>query len=356
MTTSNRRRRIVSKTSPDTQAQIESVKREFSQLEQQAELTDVHETIGHINGRLAEYPADLKDLERRGFQHSRPLRERLGMLQDQWKKVEPKVNSSLRSHKTRLRSGVRSTSRLVNQATSGRKASLSSAESSLESLERKIDSAESELRSHYAHIDSELYQVHSELRRIEWMMAALEESPEIKLGNNEGPLMAVESEWQRDGDEGPKGVLFLTDQRILFEQKEEIVTKKRFGVFKSESEMVHKLWLDINATDIDSVKDSEEGGFLGIGKADILELTCTGEAPISRAKFHLKGQESSDWQAQIKHLQSGDLAADRHQQAQAVPILKFPSNCPNCMASLPQAHRGATQVKCDYCGSLVNPD
>ena len=119
---------------------------------------------------------------------------------------------------------------------------------------------------------------------------------------------------------------------------------------------MHKLWLDINATDIDSVKDSEEGGFLGMGKADILELTCTGEAPVSRAKFHLKGQESSDWRAHIKRVQSGEVAAERHQQAKPVPKLNFPSQCPNCMASLPELHRGAKQVKCDYCGSLVGPE
>jgi hypothetical protein len=251
---------------------------------------------------------------------------------------------------------ARSTSRIVNRAGSGQKASLSSAKSSVEALARKIDAAESELRSLYGNIDSELYQVDVELKRIEWMMAALEESPDIQLRSSEGPLMAVETEWQRDGDEGPKGVLYLTDQRLLFEQKEEIVTKKRFGVFKSESEIVHKLWLDINATDIDSVKDSEEGGFLGMGKADILEMTCSGEAPVSRAKFHLKGQESSDWRAQIKRVQSGKLAGEKHQRAETAPALKFPAQCPNCLASLPEPHRGAKHVKCDYCGSLVGPE
>ncbi len=324
-------------------------------MEGQAELTNVHETIGRIEERLAGYPADLKGLQRRGFQHSRPLHDRLRLLKGQWKETEPKVNSSLRSHKNRLRASAKSTSRLVNRAGSGQKASLSSAESSVEALERKIDAAESEFRSLYGNIDSELYQVNAELNRIEWMMAALEESPDIQLRSSEGPLTAVETEWYRDGDEGPKGVLLLTDQRLLFKQKEEIVTKKRFGIFKSESEIVHKLWLDINATDIDSVKDSEEGGFLGMGKADILELTCTGEAPVSRAKFHLKGQESSDWRAYIKRVQSGEVAAERHQQAKPVPKLNFPSQCPNCMASLPEPHWGAKQVKCDYCGSLVGP-
>jgi hypothetical protein len=139
MTTSNRQRRTIRSFSPEIQAQIDSVKREFGQLEGQAELTHVHEAIGRIEERLAEYPADLKGLERRGFLHSRPLHDRLGLLKGQWKKVEPRLNSSLQSHKNRLRARAKSTSRSVNQAGSGRKASLSSAESSVEALERKID-------------------------------------------------------------------------------------------------------------------------------------------------------------------------------------------------------------------------
>jgi hypothetical protein len=151
-------------------------------------------------------------------------------------------------------------------------------------------------------------------------------------------------------------VLFLTDQRLLFEQKEEVVTKKRFGLFKAESEVIQKLWLDIAVHDIASVEDSEEGGFLGMGKADILEMTCSGKAPISRARFHLKGQDSSDWRATIKRVQSGEMEAERHRQAvRKEPDLSFPTNCPNCLATLPEPHRGASYVKCEFCGSNIGP-
>jgi hypothetical protein len=187
------------------------------------------------------------------------------------------------------------------------------------------------------------------------MLNALEESTEIQLRSSEGPLRAVETDWHRDGDEGPEGVMFLTDQRLLFEQREEIVTKKRFGLFKTDSEMVQKLWLDINVSDIEKVEDSEEGGFLGMGKADILELVCSADAPVSRARFHIKGQESSDWRSLIRRAQSGEVAAERHARAKATPTLKFPSSCPNCMGTLPEPNRGATRVKCDFCGSMIGP-
>ncbi len=341
---------------PEIQAKIDSIQREFSRLQGEAELANVQGTIGHIEERLAEFPTDLNDLKRRGFLHSRSLEERLQLLKTQWRKTSPGLRSSLKEHQNRLRADVNSTSRLVARARNGQQAALSSAKSAVDGLERKVDAAERALSSQYGNVDSELYVIDSDLSRIKWMMDALEESPEIRLKEGEGPLMAVASEWQRDGDEGPKGVLYLTNQRLLFEQKEEIVTKKRFGIFKAESEMMHKLWLDITVGDIASVEDSEEGGFLGIGKADILELTCSGQASISRARFHLKGQQSADWRSEIRRVQTGEVAAERHEQAQAIPRHTFPAQCPNCSAALPEPHRGATRITCEYCGSVIGPE
>lgn len=357
MSRENPRRASATRTrTAEVQSQIDALEREFERLERGAELDAVQSAISRIEERLTEFPADLKALRRRGYQHGRSMDERLALLTSQWRKTAPTLNNSLRLNKNRLRSAASGTSTMVKRAASGHQNHLSSAESAIDGLEKKIDAAEDELRNLYSNIDSELYAVDSELRRVEWMMDALEESAEIRLHRGEGPLLAVKTEWHRDGDEGPEGVLFLTDQRLLFEQREEVVTKKHFGFLKAESEMVNKLWLDINITDIDSVEDSEEGGFLGIGKDDILDITCKGQAPVSRARFHLKGQDSADWRAQIRRALSGDQAAERYQRASSTPKLSFPTQCPHCTAPLPEPHRGASQVKCEFCGSSIGPE
>jgi hypothetical protein len=339
----------------EDQRKIDSIKREFERLEGQANLTSVRESIGEINERLAEYPAKLKEYSRRGYLHTRPLEERLQTQQRQWRANQSKLEQALTANKTRLRANARGAARLVGRMRPGQATAIKSADSSVDKLAKMVANAERELRAYYGDIESELWSVDRELGRIGWTLEALEGSPEIKLKSSEGPLMAVESAWHRDGDDGPEGVLFLTDQRLLFEQREEVVTKKRFGLFKAESEMVQKLWLDINISAIDKVEDKEEGGFLGVGKADILELVCSADAPLSRARFHLKGQESADWRSLIRRAQSGEVAAERHAQAKAKPALKFPTSCPNCMGSLPEPNRGATRVKCNFCGSLVGP-
>jgi hypothetical protein len=121
--------------------------------------------------------------------------------------------------------------------------------------------------------------------------------------------------------------------------------------------MVQKLWLDINAADIDAIEDREEGGFLGIGKDDILEITCSGQAPVSQARFHLDGQDSADWHSEIRLVQTSDVAKSRHDATELEEsILTFPGQCPNCMAPLPEVTRGVTQIKCEFCGTLVGPE
>jgi hypothetical protein len=343
------------KLTPEVQAKIDSIQREFGRLQKEADLAAANEAVSRIDERVAEYPADLSALQRRGFLHSRQIQERLDLQKSQWRRVEPRLRSSLRQQKRLLRTEVTNTARTVTRARAGRQSAVSAADKAVDALKRKVDAAERELRNQYSNIDTELYAIESTLRDTAWMMDALEESPDIRLKQGEGPLRATKSEWHRDGDEGPEGILYLTDQRLFFEQKEEVVTKKRFGVFKSESEMVHKLWLDINVSDIDSVEDKEEGGFLGMGKADVLEMTCSGQAPISRARFHIKGQESSDWRALIRRAQSGEVAAEKGAGVESAPALTFPTTCPNCFASLPEPNRGATQVICEYCSSAVGP-
>jgi hypothetical protein len=109
------------------------------------------------------------------------------------------------------------------------------------------------------------------------------------------------------------------------------------------------------------MKHKEEGGFLGMGKDDILELICSARAPVSRVRLHLKGQNSSDWAGFIKRVQTGEINDDRDddfieeiEQAEALTG-NFPTRCPNCFADVPPPPRGVTSVTCEFCGGTITP-
>lgn len=344
--------------SPELTSRIDLVRRKFNRLEGDVHLSAAHEAAGRIEAKMAQLPQDLKAVRRRGYQYSGQLEDTLAALKEQWEIAKPKVESLQRQHAARLKTELGRTRVAMTRAGRGKAADVASAESSVSGLEQSINAAERAIRSQYSSIESELNEAEETISRAQWLLDELEQSPEIDLLQQEHPVVAVRTEWHRDGDEGPEGVLFLTDQRLLFEQKEEVVTKRRFGIFKAESEMIHRLLLAIDVADISSLEDSEEGGFLGIGKADILEITCSGRAPVSRARFHLKGQNSSDWDSTIRRIQSGEIkndlvAAYAMRIAEDQSTVKFPSQCPNCLANLPVPLRGATQVTCDFCGSAI---
>jgi hypothetical protein len=235
------------------------------------------------------------------------------------------------------------------------------ADSAVDSLGSRITAARRALDGLYDGIESELYKIEYSLGQVGKMLDLMAGSPEVRLLAAEGPLLAVKAEWHQDGEEGPQGYLFLTDQRLLFEQREEVVTKKRFGLFKAESEMVQKLHIAVQVHEIEQIVHKKEGGFLGMGKDDILELVFAATASHSRARFHLDGQKSEDWAAMINRIQSGEIDGDRSDEyldeleASQITSASFPEQCPNCYAAVPKQPRGVTTYSCEFCGVIVLP-
>jgi DNA repair exonuclease SbcCD ATPase subunit len=358
--TSARRPAAVAGQTEALRAEIERIQAEFADLEGKAQLSSVYATIGDFDARLVELPTTLEALRDRGYVHSGQLDDELEALDDRWDEVRPRVESALRTHVRRLDRELDETERRVNNIRTNR-ANISAAESAINGLSRQVNEARRAVEGLYEGMDLQLSEIASRIARVDQMMDLIDQSPEFRLLDAEGPLLAVNAEWQRDGEEGPEGVLFLTDQRLLFEQREEVVTKKVLGLFKAESEKTQNLLLDIQVDEIESVTHKEEGGFLGMGKDDILELVLAATAPVSRTRFHLKGQDSEDWAAMIKRVQTGGIDEDREdeyvdeiEEAEAIAAA-FPSQCPNCFAELPAPPRGVSSVICEFCGTEITP-
>lgn len=346
--------------SPELTTRIQAVQTQFANLESKAQLSDIYTAIGQFDTQLVELPLALETLRGRGYIHSEQLEDRLEALEEQWDDTRPRVDKALQDHVARLDNQLDEVERHVHGLRPAEPA-LRSAESVMNALSQRITTAETAVSGLFSGMETELQKIEYELGQLTSMMDTLAASNAIQLREAEGPLLAIKSEWQRDGKEGPEGFLFLTDQRLLFEQREEVVTKKRLGIFKAESEKIQELMLEIETVDIESVKDKEEGGFLGMGKDDIIEFVFSANAPISRGRFHLKGQDSADWAAMIKRVQSGEINEDRAEEyaeelADAKELaLAFPTECPNCFAAVPTPPLGVLSVTCEFCGTVIKP-
>lgn len=168
--------------------------------------------------------------------------------------------------------------------------------------------------------------------------------------------MAVEAVWTRDGKEDgsdPKGVIYLTDQRLLFEQKQEIATKK-FLFITTATEKVQKLLFETPVALVQDVTASKQGLFKN---QDFIDLRLASGAPFPTAQFHLNGQDSAGWAALIRQVKAHELDAERAVAVdqQAVEKVKTaPSKCPSCGGAITQPiMRGQDTINCEFCGAVI---
>ncbi len=184
------------------------------------------------------------------------------------------------------------------------------------------------------------------------MMTWLAEA-KFKLLPTEGLYAAVEAKWDRDGKDDPKGLLYLTDQRLLFEQKEDVATKK-FLFIATEKEKVQQVLLDLPVAVVDEARASKKGL---LGHEDHLDLALAAEAPVRAAHFHLDGQDSKLWEQLLARAKARDFDKERAVKVDQAVIAKAanaPTQCANCGAAFTKPIlRGQTEITCEFCGTVA---
>src|SRR5690606_10389450 len=99
--------------------------------------------------------------------------------------------------------------------------------------------------------------------------------------SGESVFIAAEAEWDDNRDK-PDGYLFVTNQRVLFEQNEK--TGKKFGMFGG-SQTQQLLWeTPLNA--IEQITPEDKGLF---GGKDLIHLKLGSGAPYAQIKLEVKG-------------------------------------------------------------------
>ncbi len=345
----------------DLQAEVQQLHSRFSQLQAQAQLQDLYQRIGQYDARVNELPRELDALRSRGYIHAGLIDDDVADVARQWQETRPQVQQTLQLQAGRLSSALAAAASSVNTLSARDASSVSAASSMLAQLQSQISAARNQVGGVLGGIEQPLSFLEQTIQRFDWVLEQFHRSPNVALMDSEAPLMATEAEWERSGEEGPDGILYLTDQRLLFEQIEEIATAKLFGLITTKKEKRQELLLDVPIREIEQMDQGQQGGFLGLGKTEKLHLILSAHAPVSRATFEIRGQAAADWVIWIKRVKTGEIDRDRaagyaaEVQAAEARAARFPTACPNCLAPLPLPGRGAQVLVCDYCGAAVQP-
>ncbi|MHB8089485.1 MAG: TFIIB-type zinc ribbon-containing protein, partial [Anaerolineaceae bacterium] len=284
--------------------------------------------------------------EQLGIEYKKQWVAKKGLIQNQTTIESNNLRLGLRPLETRV------AALQVNMASASL---VKMAQNELDNYETRINASESMLRNLYDDLKAEVEKLDKQLDLVEY---TLDNSDAASFGflPGESVVMAVKAVWARDGKEkkdDPEGVLFLTDQRFIFEQKEEIATKKVLFV-TTERELVQKLQFETPVVSIESVKATKQGLFKN---EDWIELVLATGSFSREVSLHLDGQDSAEWQKLINRVKTKEIDADRAIALDKAAVEKAktaPTQCPNCGGAITKpVLRGMDTITCEFCGNVI---
>jgi len=350
----------VSSPSADIIGQISALQTQVGWLQDSARLNQARDTVEDVQTSIQGMVQRIANLRQNGYVFEHELEDQAATFSGQWTALYPNVLQQLSFQSNTLMTSLRNLDAQMAQLNAQRnnpamaQSLMGTIHGQVNSLQSQVSAAERSVSGMYDQLNTQVYQFTNHIIQIEQMLQEFAGAT-FRLLPTEGALMAVKAIYSPSGKEqkgDPEGVLFLTDQRLLFEQRQEVVTKKVLFV-ATEKEMVQKLLWETPVASIENVRTSKQGL---MKNEDHLDITFASGTPIYTAHLHI-WQAAEEWQVFINRAKSKDFDQTRAvaiDQAEVEKVKSLPSQCPSCGANLDQVVlRGQDSVKCDYCGFVI---
>lgn len=316
-----------------------------------ATLSSVASRISSITNDVARLPEMIADIRRRGYVYRSYLEQKGEVLAQQWRDSQGQIQLTINRESDELREQLNRAEAAIRQIDfRPTLPAISGLESTLNLLQEKIDAAETRVQDLFKTLENELQTTKNQIEEVKWFLQQKEEAS-FNFYPAEALFMAAKAEWVASGKgkEDPDGILFLTDQRLVFEQKETVGG----GLFRRGEQKHEKAW-EVPLSAVEDIQP-ENKGFLG-GK-DMLHFSLGRGAPYPKITVEVKGGvDCKYWAREIKRLLSGDAKNERASQPDPELIeqlRKAPTQCHVCNGQLPRLVAGQTEVQCLYCGTVI---
>jgi hypothetical protein len=338
--------------SEESQAKLRELQDQLGELQESLLLADVQDEMGELQTTLTLLPNGIGNLRSRGYVFRSFLEHKVDVLATQWEEASHRVSREVTRHTRELQREADEAERALQQAMGGGSVHISRAQTAVETLEHKVDGAHSAVSAMYETLQQNVNQTKSQVEQIKWLLDQMDQAS-FRPHPAEDPVAACNAQLMESGKEGPKGVLYLTDERLIFEQKEKKATKKVLFI-ATEKETVQELIFAVPVGQIEKIEASQKG-FLG--RKEMMELLFTPEADLSGAVLRLRGADNQEWAGLIGRVKSGEIARERTRPKDEAAIESAraaPTKCPTCGAALDvEIVRGMREITCEYCGTVI---
>jgi len=337
-----------------------SLERELADLHDDARMASMRSEVERISALLAALPDRLRRVRARGFQFHATLEQELERLAQDWNLFKPQMAAAIEREYQRL---AVSMARIQEQVLAGRQymaLPVALASERVDTAAAQLSNFKSEIQAASSSLQSMLTSASQGIRKAEKIIADAEamldelDAATFRLLPGEAPVAMSQAEWLRGKDDEVKGLLFITDHRLLFERKEEVVTKRKLLIF-TEKKLVRELLFETPIGAVEKVTVERVGGLF---KKQVVKVSFTSPpAPYAQALISLRG-DPEEWVGVITRIITGDADKDRvagSAEAQpAAPAEPRVIKCSGCGATLTvPIVKGMQSVKCEYCGTVM---
>lgn len=342
----------------DVRRKVDNLKSTLQDIQQKTLLTSVRDQAEDVETRANRVFDLARSVRERGYAWEKDLEPKCLDFRKRWADLKPDVMQSIvresASLKARVAQAEADVAQAATRATSPAAAQslLPPVENSLETLQGAADAAEKAVQGMFDATASDLSTLEQHLQQISWIMDQTAQS-KIEWLAAETPVLAVKAKWDKDGKDDPQGVLYLTDQRVAFERKEDVATKKVLFI-ATEKQKVQEALLAVTLAETTGVLASKKGL---MGHEDHLDFEFASGAAVRKAHFHIDGQDCNLWQATVGRVKSGEIEKSRVtpiSEEEKQRLRNAPNKCSSCGADIKAPIlRGQTEIHCTYCGAVT---
>jgi predicted nucleic acid-binding Zn-ribbon protein len=337
-----------------------------SDLDTIGEAINTHKNaMAELDRGIDELLQHIEEIRQRGYRYKGFLEAKVEVLSRKWKKAKPEVQREINAAEAEILPVHANVTEHLATVQGGRKTTqalrqVASMEAEIENLQTRVRAFEASIEAAYGPVRQAFYQTRSQVQEVLWILDQVDQAS-FEIHAEENVIQAVKAKWWRDGkNKGPEGVLYLTDKRLVFEQKEKVATKKVLFV-ATEKETIQEMLFEAPVMSVDSVKASSKGL---MGHQDHLDFEFGSGSDFANAHFHIDGQESEWWAGLVNRVKSdeihrewyatGEEAIPMADEESAGSLAEAPERCTACGAPFdaPLA-KGQRQIQCEYCGTTM---
>lgn len=266
----------------------------LNSLKDRGMLSNASSAVDEIERVANGLPGKLAELRASGYVYKSYFENNLQTFTQQWRQQRPIVVHEIEVRQRALTNEVATLHTLINRHVP--------VTTNLDALEAKITAAERGIESMYSSFRNAANEFEQKVNDALWTVKQIQ-AASFSLQTGENAYEAVPANWKKEGDEnGVEGVLFLTNRRLIFEQREEIATKKVLFITTEKQKLQSLQW----AVPLENILETVPGkrGFLG--KDDFLTIFISG-GPFEHTDLHLRGESGETWQSMISHVRTGGI-------------------------------------------------